>query len=106
MSEINAPIVTILGTAETRTITDRKGFAKAVHYQQASLETAQMRVQFDHEFDKPEDALKVGSKYYWDAVADLVPGSFGRIELARRKTLRPLVEVKSSPAPVVANKAA
>ena len=56
-----------------------------------------MRVQFDHEFDTPEQALKVGDKFYWDTIADLVPGSFGRIELARRKTLRPLHEAKTAP---------
>lgn len=94
MSNLNAPIVTITGTAEVRQTTTAKGFAKPIHYQQAQLETAQMRVQFDHEFDTPDHALKVGDKYYWDVVADLVPGSFGRIELARRKTLRPLSEVK------------
>ncbi|WP_046656036.1 hypothetical protein [Lysobacter capsici] len=94
MSNLNAPIVTIIGTPEVRTTTTAKGFAKQIHYQQAQLETAQMRVQFDHEFDTPEQALKVGEKFYWDAIADLVPGSFGRIELARRKTLRPLVDAK------------
>ncbi|MGJ7901014.1 hypothetical protein [Lysobacter sp. 1R34A] len=93
-AQIAAPIITITGPAQVRTMTDSKGFAKQIHYQEASLEADHMRVKIDHEFDTPELALKVGDKYSWDVTADLVPGKFGRLELARRRTLRPLSEIK------------
>jgi hypothetical protein len=98
MSLINAPIITILGNVESRTITV-KGFPKAVHGQLASVETEQMRMQIEIEHDDPNKGYKIGEKFYWDVSADLVPGQFGRMELARKKTLRPLLaEAKSTPA--------
>lgn len=105
MNFIDAPVITITGTAQVRTITDAKGFAKQLHFQTATLETAQMRVQVDHEFDSADQALSVGSKWAWDVTADLVPGRYGRTDLARRRTLRPLTEAKVS-APAAATKAA
>ncbi|NUO74587.1 MAG: hypothetical protein HOQ32_01095 [Lysobacter sp.] len=93
-TQINAPIITITGTAQVRQITDAKGFAKQLHFQAASLETDQMRVQIDVEFDAPEQAYRVGEKFAWDVTADLVPGRYGRSDLARRRTLRPLQESK------------
>jgi len=94
MSQINAPIVTILGNVETRTITV-KGLPKQVHAQTASVETEQMRIQIEVEHDDPTKGHKVGEKFYWDLSADLTPGQYGRMELARKKTLRPMVETKS-----------
>ncbi|MEI2429945.1 hypothetical protein RDV84_19300 [Lysobacter yananisis] len=102
MNLIEAPVITIAGPAQVRTITDAKGFAKQLHFQPATLETAQMRVQIDHEFDTPDQALAVGSKWQWDVTADLVPGRYGRTDLARRRTLRPLVEAKPAPSPKAA----
>lgn len=93
-NNIEAPIVTILGNVETRTITDKKGFAKPVHGQAAQIETPKMRMQFEVEHDTPEKAYPIGAKFYWDVTEDLVPGQYGRIELARKKTLRPLAESK------------
>jgi len=96
-NQINAPIVTILGNVESRTITV-KGFPKAVHAQLAQVETEQMRVQVEIEHDDPNKGHKIGEKFYWDLGADLVPGQFGRLDLARKKTLRPLVaETKAAP---------
>lgn len=93
---INAPVITILGNVESRTITV-KGFAKPVHAQLAQVETEQMRMQIEIEHDDPSKGHKIGEKFYWDLTADLTPGQFGRLELARRKTLRPLAEAKPAP---------
>ncbi|ALN85982.1 hypothetical protein LC55x_2717 [Lysobacter capsici] len=94
----NAPIVTVLGDIETRMV-NIKGNTKQVHFQLASCETAQMRIQIDLEHDDPAKAYKVGEKFAWDLTADLVPGQYGRPELSRRKTLRPIDGKPATAAP-------
>lgn len=89
----NEARVTILEPVTTRSITTSKGQQKAIHAQKASLETTQMRIQFEVEVDGPNAGYRVGEQFTWDVVADLVPGRFG-VELSRRKTLRPVEAVK------------
>lgn len=90
----NAPKVTILSAVTTRTITTSKGLQKPIHSQDASLETEQMRIKIDIEVDGPNAGYRIGEVFDWDIAADLVPGRFG-VELARRKTLRPVEAPKA-----------
>jgi hypothetical protein len=84
----NLPLITIKGNAEPRNVTTKTGATKTVYSQQAQLETEMMRVQIDIEVDSPNHAYRVGEVLEWDVVADLQPGQYGRVELARKKTLR------------------
>ena len=88
------PKITILATPETRQITTAKGATKNIHSQKASVETESMRMQIDIELDNPNQPFAIGQVLEWDVAADLVPGQYGRLELARRKSLRPWVETK------------
>lgn len=85
----NNPIVKILGAATEREINTRSG-ARKVFYQQVEVECEQLRTRVDMDIDSINDAKKVGERFEWDVVADLVPGQYASIDLARRMTLRPL----------------
>ena len=90
------PIITINGNAEPRNVTTKTGATKTVYSQKATFENDQLRMQIDIEVDGPNMAYRLGEKLEWDVSADLVPGQYGRIELARKKTLRPLAAVKAA----------
>lgn len=77
--------VTIKSEAKSRYVTTKNG-QKQVHYQNAELDTKQMRVQLEVEIDGPQEAYKNGGVYVWDVEADVIPGRYGP-ELARRMTL-------------------
>lgn len=81
--------VTILGEAVSREITLSNGKQKTVWSQKASIETEAMRIGTEVEIDGKNDAHRIGAVYLWDVAADLVPGRFGRLELARRMSLVP-----------------
>ncbi len=83
------PIITVKGAPESRNVTTKNG-AKTVYYQPAQFENEQLRMQIDLDIDAVADAYPIGTRLEWDVAADLVPGQFGRIELARKKTLRPI----------------
>lgn len=84
----NLPIITVKGAPQSRQVTTKQG-PKTVYYQPAQFENDQLRMQMDLDIDSVADAHPIGTKLEWDVTADLVPGQYGRIELARRKTLRP-----------------
>lgn len=83
--------VTIKTDPQNRYVTTKSG-QKQVHYQNAELETKQMRVQLEVEIDSPQQAYKNGGVYNWDIEADVIPGRYGP-ELARRMTLIEVAEV-------------
>lgn len=85
----NNPTITIKGAPESRQVQTKQG-PKTVYYQPAQFENEQLRMQTDLDIDSVADAHAVGAKLEWDVGSDLVPGQYGRIELARRKTLRPV----------------
>lgn len=84
------PTITINGNAEPRNVTGKNGQSKTIYSQKATFENEQLRMQIDVEVDGPNMAYRLGEKLEWDVSADLVPGQYGRIELSRRKTLRPV----------------
>lgn len=90
MELINAPIITITGNVEARMITTSKGLQKQVFAQPASFKKEGMLLPIDVEVDGPNLGYRVGDNLVWDVTADLTPGQFGRLELARKKTLRPV----------------
>lgn len=83
------PTVKIREAAQDREITTKSG-KKTVYYQPVQVECEQFRVNIDMEIDSPAAAHPVGSMHEWDVLADLVPGAYASIDLARRMTLRPL----------------
>lgn len=85
----NNPTVKVLDGAKEREINTKNGVRK-VSYQPVQVECEQFRVNIDMDIDGANDAKPVGSKWEWDAVADLVPGAYASIDLSRRMTLRPL----------------
>lgn len=66
---------------------NKNGQVRQVFWQDAELNTDNMRMQFEYEVDGPAFAAPVGETFEWDIEADVIPGRFGP-ELARRKTLR------------------
>lgn len=83
------PTVKAIDTAKEREINTKAG-KKTVYYQPVQVECEQFRVNVDMDIDSPNDAKKLGEKFEWDVVADLVPGAYASIDLSRRMTLRPL----------------
>ena len=83
------PIITIKEAPKSRQQPTKNG-PRTIYYQPAQFENDQLRMNLDIEIDEIAEAYEVGKKLEWDVNADLVPGQFGRIELARKKTLRPL----------------
>jgi hypothetical protein len=83
------PTVKILDTAKEREINTKAG-KRTVHYQPVQIECEQFRVNVEMDIDGVNDAKKVGERFEWDVVADLVPGQYASIDLSRRMTLRPL----------------
>lgn len=76
----------------------KNGQVRQIFWQDAQLETENLRMQFDYEVDGPAFALPVGKVMEWDIEADVIPGRYGP-ELARRKTLReirPAAAVKTA----------
>lgn len=82
--------VTIKSEPQSRYVTTKNG-QKQVHYQNAELETKQLRVQLEVEIDSPQQAYANNSVHTWDIEADVIPGRYGP-ELARRMTLVPVAE--------------
>ncbi len=82
--------ITIKSEPLNRYVTTKNG-QKQVHYQNAQLETSEMRVQVEVEIDGPQQAYTNGKTYEWDVEKDVIPGRFGP-ELARRYTLRDVTE--------------
>lgn len=99
MEMINAPIIKITGAAEARFVTTKTGAQKQVFSQTASMSKEGMMLPIDIDLDGPNDAHPVGATLVWDVTADVVPGQYGRLELARKKTLR---VVESKPAAAAA----
>lgn len=87
---INAPTITITSAVETRYVTTSKGQQKQVFSQKATFHKDGMMLPIDVDLDSPNDAYAVGAVLVWDVTADVVPGQYGRLELARKKTLRPV----------------
>ena len=87
------PTVKVLDTAKDREINTKAG-KRTVYYQPVQIECEQFRVNVDMDIDGPNDAKKVGEKFEWDVVSDLVPGAYSSIDLSRRMTLRPLLGSK------------
>lgn len=85
--------VTIKSEPLNRFVTTKNG-QKQVHYQNAELETKNMRVQLEVEIDSPQQAYAKDGVYDWDVESDVIPGRYGP-ELARRMTL---VQVQRAPA--------
>lgn len=83
------PTVKALDGPKEREINTKAG-KKTVYYQPVQVECEQFRVNVDMDIDSPNDAKKVGEKFEWDVVSDLVPGAYASIDLSRRMTLRPL----------------
>lgn len=92
------PTVTIKDKAQSREITTKNG-KKTVWYQPVTVECEQFRVIVDCDLDDERAQYPVGAKFEWDVVADLVPGAYASIDLARRMTL---VALDSKPATKVA----
>lgn len=84
--------VTIKSEPQSRYVTTKNG-QKQVHYQNAELDTKQMRVQLEVEIDSPQQAYANNSVHAWDIEADVIPGRYGP-ELARRMTLVPVAEAQ------------
>lgn len=83
------PIITVKGAPESRQVPTKQGM-QTRYYQPAQFENEQLRMQLDLDIDSVADAYPIGTRLEWDVTADLVPGQYGRIELARKKTLRPM----------------
>lgn len=98
METIKAPLITIIGNVEPRMVTTSKGLQKQVFVQAVSFSKEGMQLPTEIEVDGPNAGYTVGAVLVWDVTADLTAGQYGRIELARKKTLRPLTESKSSKA--------
>jgi len=94
MEMITAPRITITGTVEPRMVTTKNGMQKQVFSQTASFSKEGMQLPIDVEVDGPNQGYRIGEVLAWDVVADLTAGQYGRIELSRKKTLRPVVESK------------
>ncbi|WP_411831976.1 hypothetical protein [Pseudoxanthomonas mexicana] len=82
--------ITIKSEPLNRYVTTKNG-QKQVHFQNAQLETSEMRVQVEVEIDGPQQAYVNGKSYQWDVEKDVIPGRFGP-ELARRYSLRDMAE--------------
>lgn len=93
----NNPIITVKGAPENRNVQTKQG-VKTVYYQPAQFENEQLRMNIDLEIDAVADAYPINTKLEWDVAADLVAGQYGRVELARKKTLRPITETKPAKA--------
>lgn len=99
-------IVTVKGPVET-TMRPSKNGPRAVYFHQATVETPNLKQQFELEVDGPNQGYKVGGRYVWNLIADVIPGRYGP-ELSRRMSLVEYVEPstgKVGPAPA-ATKAA
>lgn len=83
------PLVKILEEAKSRKINTKSG-EKTVWYQPVQVECEQFRVRVDMDIDSQDVAHRVGTQYEWDVIADLVPGAFSSIDIARRMTLVPM----------------
>jgi len=94
MGLLTAPQITITGNVEPRMVTTKTGAMKQVFSQAASFKKDGMQLPIDVEVDGPNLGYAVGQVLEWDVVADLSAGQYGRIELARKKTLRPLDKAK------------
>ena len=77
--------ITIKSEPQSRYVTTKAG-QKQVHYQNASLETTELRCNVEVEIDGPQAGYKNGSAYDWHVENDVIPGRYGP-ELARRYTL-------------------
>jgi hypothetical protein len=96
MEMLNAPLIKITGNVEPRMVTTKNGMQKQVFTQAASFSKEGMQLPTEIEVDGPASGYRIGETLAWDVVADLTPGQFGRLELARKKTLRPVSESKPS----------
>jgi len=92
MEMLTAPTIKITGNVEPRMVTTKNGMQKQVFTQAASFSKEGMQLPTEIEVDGPQNGYRIGEVLAWDVVADLTPGQFGRLELARKKTLRPVNE--------------
>lgn len=83
------PTVKILTESKSRDQATKSGTRK-VFFQQVEVECDQFRTRVDMDIDSPDVAHKIGERFEWDAIADLIPGQYSSVDLARRMTLRPL----------------
>lgn len=81
----NQPKVTIKSEVQNRSVNTKNG-PKTIYWQDAQLETEQMRIKIEVECDGPNMGHPNGKTFDWDVVADLVPGNYGP-QLARRMSL-------------------
>lgn len=86
MSQSN-PKVTIKDKAASRDIPMKNGQLRKVWYQPVTVDCEQFRVTVEMDIDDEKSAHPIGAKFEWDVIADLVPGAFASIDLARRMTL-------------------
>lgn len=84
---MNNPILTIKSAVQTR---EGQNGKKNSYYQTATVDCDQFRVDQDVYVDGPNMGYPIGAKFEWDIVSDLQIGQYQRIELARRKTLKPV----------------
>lgn len=96
METLTAPTIKITGNVEPRMVTTKQGMQKQVFAQAASFTKEGMQLPIEIEVDGPAQGYRIGEVLAWDVVADLTAGQYGRIELARKKTLRPVIEAKPS----------
>ncbi|MBD9368356.1 hypothetical protein [Xanthomonas sp. XNM01] len=94
MEMINAPTITITGAVESRYVTMKAGGQRQVFAQPATMSKPGMMLPTEIEVDSPNDGFPVGSTLVWDVTADVVPGQYGRLELSRKRTLRPAEPTK------------
>lgn len=87
--------ITIKSEPMNRYVTTKNG-QKQVHFQNATLETSEMRCQIEVEIDSPQNGYQQQT-YDWDVEKDVIPGRYGP-ELARRYTLVPPAQRKPAQA--------
>lgn len=85
---IQLPSLKILSEVKSRDQNTKTGTRK-VFFQQVEVECEQMRTRVDMDVDSPETGHKIGDRFRWNCIADLVPGQYSSIDLARRMTLLP-----------------
>lgn len=77
--------ITIKSEPLTRMQPTKNG-PRQVHFQNAQLETSELRMQIEIEIDGPNVGYVKDKQYAWDLERDVRPGTYGP-ELARRYTL-------------------
>jgi hypothetical protein len=80
--------ITIKSEPQSRSGTSNKGKPYSVVWQNATLETENLKVPVEVELQHPDKPYQVGGVFEWEPESDLRVGRFG-IELSRYMTLTP-----------------